>query len=175
MTLRNKFSPLGKPETDPYDPGTILYEHCPENNTMTNIDLPIEKGVYELMCCSGGGGQWCYIGCNQGAAGSFFKGKVYFAEDRVLQIQVGGGTGGYSHGGYDTYIAGCIHCPGGRSANSSCPGNTAAPTLMDGMQVLETEVYSGGSCNGGSQFAGTSYGSIRSPGYMKLTYLCLEP
>lgn len=175
MTLRCKFSPLGKPETDSYNPGTVIYENSPANDTTTNLNLPILRGVFELMCCSGGGGQWCYIGCNQGAAGSFFKGTVYFAEDKTLQIQVGGGTGGYSHNGYPTYIVDCINCPEGRSANASCPGNTPAPILMGGMQILTSEINAGGTCGGGSLFAGTNYGGIRSPGYLKLTYLRLEP
>lgn len=175
MTLRCKFSPLGKPEIDSYEPGTVLYEENPPNNTITKVDLPILHGVYELMCCSGGGGEWCYISCNQGASGSFFKGEVYFAEDQVLAIQVGGGTGGYSHGGYETSIANCIRCPGGRSANSTCPGGTAAPTLMEGMQVISTEINAGGSCSGGSKFPGTTYGAIKKAGYLKLTYLRLEP
>lgn len=75
----------------------------------------------------------------KGRPGSFFKGEVYFDDDKTLEIQVGGGTGGYSHNGYDTYIAGCILCPGGRSANASCPGSTAAPTLMDGMKIISAE------------------------------------
>ena len=99
MTLKCKFSPLGKPDVDPYAPGTVVYENRPANNTMTNVSQPVSRGVYELMCCSGGGGEWCYIGCNQGAAGSFFKGEVYFDDDKTLEIQVGGGTGGYSHNG----------------------------------------------------------------------------
>ncbi|MCX4349143.1 MAG: hypothetical protein OSJ76_05090 [Alphaproteobacteria bacterium] len=175
MTVRNKFSPLGKPGIDSYPPETVLFENRPANEAKTQVELPILEGVYELMCCSGGGGQWCYLGCNQGAAGSFFKGVVYFPEAKTLQIQVGGGTSGYAHGGYDTYITDCIHCPGGRSANSSCPGNTAAPTLMDGMQVISAEINAGGKCHSGSLFPGTDYGSIRASGYMKLTYLRLEP
>ena len=75
MTLKCKFSPLGKPDVDPYAPGTVVYENRPANNTMTNVSQPVSRGVYELMCCSGGGGEWCYIGCNQGAAASFFKGE----------------------------------------------------------------------------------------------------
>ena len=96
MTLKCKFSPLGKPDVDPYVPGTVVYENRPANNTMTNVSQPVSRGVYELMCCSGGGGEWCYIGCNQGAAGSFFKGEVYFDDDKTLEIQVGGGPGGYA-------------------------------------------------------------------------------
>ena len=83
MTLKCKFSPLGKPDVDPYAPGTVVYENRPANNTMTNVSQPVSRGVYELMCCSGGGGEWCYIGCNQGAAGSFFKGEVYFDDDKT--------------------------------------------------------------------------------------------
>ena len=30
MTIRCKFSPLGKPEVDPYAPGTVLYENVVE-------------------------------------------------------------------------------------------------------------------------------------------------
>lgn len=86
MTLKCKFSPLGKPDVDPYAPGTVVYENRPANNTMTNVSQPVSRGVYELMCCSGGGGEWCYIGCNQGAAGSFFKGEVYFDDDKTLDI-----------------------------------------------------------------------------------------
>ena len=175
MTLKCKFSPLGKPDVDPYAPGTVVYENRPANNTMTNVSQPVSRGVYELMSCSGGGGEWCYIGCNQGAAGSFFKGEVYFDDDKTLEIQVGGGTGGYSHNGYDTYIAGCILCPGGRSANASCPGSTAAPTLMDGMQIVSAEINAGGVCGGGSLFPGTDYGAKKAAGYMKLTYLRIEP
>ena len=99
MTVRNKFSPLGKPGIDSYPPETVLFENRPANEAKTQVELPILEGVYELMCCSGGGGQWCYLGCNQGAAGSFFKGVVYFPEAKTLQIQVGGGTSGYAHGG----------------------------------------------------------------------------
>ena len=73
------------------------------------------------------------------------------------------------------YIAGCILCPGGRSANASCPGSTAAPTLMDGMQIVSAEINAGGVCGGGSLFPGTDYGAKKAAGYMKLTYLRIEP
>lgn len=128
MTLKCKFSPLGKPDVDPYAPGTVVYENRPANNTMTNVSQPVSRG-----------------------------------------------TGGYSHNGYDTYIAGCILCPGGRSANASCPGSTAAPTLMDGMQIVSAEINAGGVCGGGSLFPGTDYGAKKAARYMKLTYLRIEP
>ena len=104
-----------------------------------------------------------------------FLGEVYFDDDKTLEILVGGGTGGYSHNGYDTYIAGWILCPGGRSANASCPGSTAAPTLMDGMKIISAEINAGGVCGGGSLFPGTDYGAKKAAGYMKLTYLRIEP
>ncbi len=175
MTIRCKFSPLGKPEVDSYEPGTVLFENSPANDKTTNVNLPIKQGVFELMCCSGGGGHWCYIGCNSGSSGSFFKGVVYFDEDQTLEIQVGGGTTTYAHNGYPTYITNCIHCPEGKSANTTCSSKPAAPTLMSGMQVLSTEIHAGGTCGGDSLFAGTEYGADLKPGYMKLTYLRLEP
>lgn len=175
MTLRCKFSPLGKPEIDSYNPGTILYEASSPNDTFITANVPILHGVYELMCCSGGGGQWCYIGCNQGSAGSFFKGVVYFAEDQVLEIQVGGGASTHAHNAYHTSIANCIFCKGGLSANSGCPGNSPAPTLMDGMQVVSIEINAGGWCGGWSLFPDSNFGAISHPGYLKLTYLRIEP
>ena len=129
MTIRCKFSPLGKPEVDSYEPGTVLFENSPANDKTTNVNLPIKQGVFELMCCSGGGGHWCYIGCNSGSSGSFFKGVVYFDEDQTLEIQVGGGTTTYAHNGYPTYITNCIHCPEGKSANTTCSSKPAAPSV----------------------------------------------
>ncbi len=175
MTLRCKFSPLGKPEVDSYKPGTIIYEDSPTNYVSIRTNLEIKHGVFELMCCSGGGGQWCYIGCNHGAAGSFFKGIVYFDHDQTLDIQVGAGSLISSPPGDATFITNCINCPGGVSANSSCYANTAAPTLMDGMQVLSQEICAGGVCDGASLFPGLKYGAHMESGYMKLTYLRIEP
>lgn len=175
MSIKCKFSPLGKPEVDPYEIGSIIYENSPEMTKVTSVQLPIFRGVYELMCCSGGGGIYCYINCNHGAAGSFFKGVVYFNHDQTLDIQVGGGASSYTSNGLPTYITGCINCPGGKSANSYCPGNTAAPTLMDGMEVLSTEICAGGVCSGSSLFSGLTYGANRKSGYLKLTYLRIEP
>lgn len=127
------------------------------------------------MCCSGGGGQWCYYECNKGAAGSFFKGVVFFNHDQTLEISVGGAGANHNYSGKPTSITNCIYCPGGRAANSTCPGSTAAPTLYDGMEVLSTEIYAGGVCKGGSLFPGTDYGANLKSGYLKLTYLRLEP
>ena len=60
MTIKCKFSPLGKSGVDSYEPGYVLYEVGNlEDNETANINLPIRYGVFELMCCSGGGGQWC--------------------------------------------------------------------------------------------------------------------
>lgn len=176
MTIKCKFAPLGKPGVDSYEPGTILFENAPGIDKNTNVELPIKQGVYELMCCSGGGGQWCYIGCNVGSSGSFFKGEVYFDEDQTLEIQVGGGTTTYAYNGFPTYITNCIKCIGGYSANATCPGAPPAPTLMEGMEVLTKEIYSGGACGGGSLFDNVKrYGGHQGSGYMKLTYLRLEP
>lgn len=175
MTLKCKFAPLGKPMVDSYDPGTVIYENSPAVKEITTIQLPIYTGVFELMCCSGGGGRYCYIGCNSGSAGSFFKGIVYFDQDQTLDIQVGGGGTGAGVSGYPTFITNCINCPGGKSANPTCGGNSVAPTLMDGMQVLSQEICAGGVCGGTSLFVGTEYGAPMKSGYMKLTYLRLEP
>lgn len=175
MTIKCKFSPLGKPDFEYYTPGTILYEKAATNGSSVKDQIQIYHGVFELMCCSGGGGRYCYLNCQNGAAGSFFKGTVYFDYDQILDIQVGGGSTVSSYNGYPTYITGCINCPGGRSANTYCPGNTSAPTLMNGMQVLDTEICAGGVCNGSSLFSGLTYGAHMKPGYFKLTYLRLEP
>ncbi len=175
MTLKCKFAPLGKPMVDSYDPGTVIYEATPTNKVSIQTNLEIKQGVFELMCCSGGGGRYCYIGCNTGSAGSFFKGIVYFDQDQTLDIQVGIGSTVSSPPGDATFISNCINCPGGKSANPTCGGNSAAPTLMDGMQVLSQEICAGGVCGGTSLFVGTEYGAPMKSGYMKLTYLRLEP
>ena len=176
MTIKCKFSPLGKSGVDAYEPGYVLYEvtSVGANKTVTK-SLPIRYGVFELMCCSGGGGQWCYYECNKGAAGSFFKGVVFFNHDQTLEISVGGAGANHNYSGKPTSITNCIYCPGGRAANSTCPGSKAAPTLYDGMEVLSTEINAGGVCNGGSLFSGMSNGGNLRPGYFKLTYLRLEP
>ena len=175
MTIKTKFAPLGKPDFDMYIPGTVLYEDPTEIGTVKNVQMGLYHGVFELMCCSGGGGRWCDWNCNHGSAGSFFKGVVYFDVDAFLDIQIGGGSDISSYNGYPTYITGCINCPGGISANPTCSANTAAPTLMDGMQVLSQEICAGGVCGGASLFPGLEYGANMKSGYLKLTYLRLEP
>ena len=175
MTIKCKFSPLGKPDVDYYSPGAILYEKAAGIGNTIQDQLPIYHGVFELMCCSGGGGRWCGWGCNYGSAGSFFKGVVYFDYDQTLTIQVGGASDIATYNGYPTHIANCIFFPCGLSANTNCLGDSAAPTLYDGMQVLSTEICAGGVCNGGSLFPGLTYGAHMNPGYLKLTYLRLEP
>ena len=67
-------------------------------------------------------------------------------------------------------LAGCSP-----SAPGAQPGSTAAPTLMDGMQIVSAEINAGGVCGGGSLFPGTDYGAKKAAGYMKLTYLRIEP
>lgn len=175
MTIRCKFAPFGNPKFDSYEPGTVIYEATPTNKISIQTNLEIKQGVFELMCCSGGGGRYCYIGCNLGSAGSFFKGIVYFDYDQTLEIQVGTGSTVATPPGDATFISNCIYCPGGKSANQMCGGDSAAPTLMDGMKVLSQEICAGGVCSGGSLFPGLEYGANMKSGYMKLTYLRLEP
>ena len=175
MTIKCKFSPLGKPKVDSYIPGTVIFENVPEAYKQTIVHKKISEGVYELMCCSGGGGRYCYIGCNNGAAGAFFKGVVYFDSERELEIKVGGCSYVSSPNGLSTEITGCIYCQGGLSANAVCGGNTPPPRIENGMVVLSTEINAGGSCGGGTLFPGTKYGGNQQPGYFKLTYLRLEP
>ena len=175
MTIRCKFSPLGQPVSPHYSAGTILYEKAASNGGVIQDQLLIYSGVYELICCSGGGGTWCGWGCNAGSAGSFFKGVVYFDHNQSLYIQVGGGSDVSSYDGYPTFIDGYIFCPGGKSANSTCPGNSAAPTLYERLHVISTEICAGGVCNGESLFSGLYYGAPLNPGYLKITYLRLLP
>lgn len=159
----------------------VIFEvgNLPDRSGQATYTLDIKRGVYELMCCSGGGGKYCYIGCNYGAAGSFFKGIVYFDHAQTLTIKVGSGSPVSSPNGQPTEIVGCIYCPGGRSANTGCPGNTAAPTLYDGMQVISTEINAGGVCSGESLFpnkeGGASVETGEQSGYVKLTYLRAFP
>lgn len=159
----------------------VIFEvgNLPYSSGQATYTLQIKRGVYELMCCSGGGGKYCYIGCNYGAAGSFFKGQVYFDHAQTLTIKVGSGNSTSAPNGEPTEIVNCIYCPGGGSANPTCPGNTAAPTLYDGMQVLSTEINAGGVCNGPSLFpnneGGASADKTQQSGYVKLTYLRAFP
>lgn len=160
----------------------VIFEvgNLPDRSGQATYKLDIKRGVYELMCCSGGGGQYCYIGCNHGSAGSFFKGQVYFDHAQTLTIKVGSGNSTSSPNGEPTEIDGCIFCPGGKSAYPTCGGDSAAPTIYDGMQVLSTEINAGGVCNGGSLFPGNEGGSCYNgvgniSGYVKLTYLRAFP
>ncbi|MFR6464133.1 MAG: hypothetical protein ACLUQJ_01245 [Alphaproteobacteria bacterium] len=84
-----------------------------------------------------------------------------------------GGTGGYSQRIRHSY---CRMYPlSRRPVTRQRPGSTAAPTLMDGMQIVSAEINAGGVCGGGSLFPGTDYGAKKAAGYMKLTYLRIEP
>ena len=47
--------------------------------------------------------------------------------------------------------------------------------MLDGMKIISAEINAGGVCGGGSLFPGTDYGAKKAAGYMKLTYLRIEP